>query len=263
MIDIIYGWLVIQVTENQFFSGALGAGVFTFLLYQIRSFPNKAWGVFKHQFTVMLTIKSDADFFGWVQEWLGALPYTKRARRIQLDGHYGNSEHVKWVVTLGEGQHFFWHRGRPIWLSYELIEPEGGSYNWHHRLTFYAFGRNNNVLVDIAREAEARASTDKDEVKVHAWMQGWENLGSRAKRSMNTIFLPKEMKEKLVEDLSCLPGPAPDGTLLTWILPFVPETIGNGQPRVRPARNYNHNNHIRKHVRGSGNGFPVHMRVSV
>ena len=141
MIDIIYGWLVIQVTENQFFSGALGAGVFTFLLYQIRSFPNKAWGVFKHQFTVMLTIKSDADFFGWVQEWLGALPYTKRARRIQLDGHYGNSEHVKWVVTLGEGQHFFWHRGRPIWLSYELIEPEGGSYNWHHRLTFYAFGR--------------------------------------------------------------------------------------------------------------------------
>ena len=39
----------------------------------------------------------------------------------------------------------------------------------------------------------------------------------------------------------CLPGPAPDGTLLTWILPFVPETIGNGQLRVRPARNYNHN----------------------
>ena len=63
---------------------------------------------------------------------------------------------------------------------------------------------------------------------------------------------------------TCRPSPMPiEACRDRGSLPFCPETIRDGRPLVLVSRNLIHTNHIRKHVRRSGNSPPVHMRLSV
>ena len=56
---------------------------------------------------------------------------------------------------------------------------------------------------------------------------------------------------------------ASTGIHLTWILPICPETLGAGRPLVRPNRNRNTSNDIRRSACLPGNSLPAHMHTIV
>ena len=99
--------------QNQFASGGLllmivgSVGVF------LRSLPSRLWNWVESQATMMVTVKDDDAAFKWVKEWFIEQPFLKRVRRVDLDTALRGAQ---LAMIPAPGRHWFWHRGRPIWV---------------------------------------------------------------------------------------------------------------------------------------------------
>ena len=207
------GWLLEQLRTNEVFSGIVGGGVImSFVsagLYLLRRVPIHLQNFLQRQLSVQLTVHSNSETFVWIQQWIAEQSFTADSRRLQLDRnrHRKEEESGGWMTTLGEGNHFFRHRGHFFRMHHEVIQTDAGR-EPKRTITFETFGRSRQPLLNIAKEASELRYQIGDVQQVHVWDHYWRLIRGRRHRSINTVFLPAGLKQSVCDDIRWYLGAA-------------------------------------------------------
>ncbi len=187
------------ILQNPAISGALTLMVTGAVLYALRSIPVYLYRAIVWSATVRLTVTGDDEVYDWLNEWLGQHPYALRARTLKLST--GRSGNDRWSLAPGFGTHVFWDNGLVI-LSRRFDEKAGGGgyqIRPKEHMTVTMIGRRQDRLRAMIGQANAKRIS-QDAVGVRVWTSGWwARLHSKGKRSLDTVFLPPEQKQAIVE----------------------------------------------------------------
>jgi len=210
MFDIIYNWIVVQVTTNEIFAGVMGGSIFMSTLYMLRKVPSHLWFLFKRQYTCHLVVHNDDRAFEWLDLWLSSHPYAVNTRRLKLTTfwHYDSDgdDEGKWVLSPGPGAHIFFHKRRFIYIN--RTESEGsqtGVLKRRETIEIYILGRNTECLYTLINEAKNLTGVG-DYVKVHSYGNYWNKVATKTRRCPESVILPDNMVENLVEDVEWFIG---------------------------------------------------------
>lgn len=107
--------------HTQFVGGGLILLLSGAILALCRKVPEYLWKIFLRQFTVRLTLTNSEAGFEKVNVWLNNQRMLKKARVV---GVFRSNTTGAVLFRPGPGNHFFFHSGRPVWLSYQRERRE-------------------------------------------------------------------------------------------------------------------------------------------
>lgn len=196
---------LLSLGQNPVFGGMAGAAVLGFLLVQIKSLPSKLWDLFLYQFTVTLTLSNESNTFRVFEKWFAEHPHARRSRKVTVvEWHDPHLEQDEAALTPGPGVHFIREGGRIFLIDRHVQENSSAAYSARRQetLKITALGRDIAViqtLLDRARDAEDLS----DRIPVFVWGVGqFKLVERRRKRPMETIYLPEDIKQVIVDDLT-------------------------------------------------------------
>ena len=105
------------------------------------------------------------------------------------------------------GAHWFIYKRRPIRLSFARVEAKQGdsSYGPPRRaesLTIRVMGRNQVFLRDLMKNIQNLYDSQQKSLRLHLWIKdSWEDM-SFDPRSLDSVILPADIKDKIVADLN-------------------------------------------------------------
>ena len=205
MLDVVYQWIVVQITTNDIFAGVIGGTAALSALYYLRSVPLHLYSWYLRTFTVNVTVHSSSVAFIWIQEWLATTDYFVRARRLRVHnaGARDDDEGVGWLLTLGIGWHWFFYRGRLIWVDLSIDEKQPSmtfSGQLNETINLRAFSRSRTVINRLLDEAAQIRSADEG-VRIFVWRSWWSCIARRRDRPLESIILPPYQREALIKDM--------------------------------------------------------------
>jgi mitochondrial chaperone BCS1 len=213
-----------QFQNNQFASGGLVLMVLGAVLAVFRSVPGKIWGLVRNRLMAQMTVTSDTSAYYWVQHWLAAHPYTLRTRNVQLITEnapttrrrrfrtLGNipiggeePEPTEYQLSLGEGTHLFWWKGRPIWISASREKNESAAtsraYLYTTTLTSLGMSRQTlEALIEEARDLHAKHSRRQAGVWTSRWEDEWAERQGADLRPLDSLVYSPETIDKVIGD---------------------------------------------------------------
>lgn len=186
-----------ETLSNPIFAGLAGTVVMGSVLYTLRQIPVELFWIIYRAVTVRLTINSDDSVFDWVNDWLADHSYAMKARLLKLGTRRGDEE--EWTLSPGFGTHFIWDRG-PILVRRAVQDKQGFSYKLRETFEVTTFGRSQSRLRElIIRANEARLH--QNNLGIRVWQNGyWMAFPSKAKRTIDTVFLPADQKTEILRD---------------------------------------------------------------
>lgn len=208
MIEETFAWFQQQIQHNDVFAGLVGGSAVASGIYALRSVPKHLWRLFLLQGTAHMVVYNDDEVFEWLNQWLAAHPYAKRARRMKLSSHWrsledgGTTGDMVWALAPGPGAHLFWHRGKPVWLrrAVETGEGSAGSHRRKETIEIRMLGRTARGIRALISEArEMQSGGDRIEVYTHQG-QGWRRVARKRPRDLDTVVLPQAQIANLVAD---------------------------------------------------------------
>lgn len=186
--------------QNQFVSGGLllmivgSVGVF------LRSLPWRIWKWAEEQTTMTITVKDEDAAFRWVKEWFLEQPSLRRVRRVDLDTTLRGSE---LALIPAPGSHWFWHSGRPFWVSfYRSEDTKSGSHRRIESLMFQTVGRDRVFLVKVV-DGIVACHRRKLGTSSHLYVydDGWTYIQAYSPRLLDSVILKPGEKEHLLQDI--------------------------------------------------------------
>ena len=187
--------------QNQFASGGLllmavgSIGVF------LRSLPTRLWAWVVGQCTMTVTVKDEDAAFRWVKEWFIEQPFLARVRRVDLDTTLRGSQ---LAMIPAPGRHWFWYRGRPIWVYfYRSVESNGYTRQRSESLTFETIGRDRKFVKSLVDEIVGchRKKLGSSSSYLYVYDEGWNYLEAYSARLLDSVILKPGEKEHLLQDL--------------------------------------------------------------
>jgi chaperone BCS1 len=186
--------------QNQFASGGLllmivgSVGVF------LRSLPSRLWDWIESQATMLVTVKDDDAAFKWVKEWFIEQPFVARVRRVDLDTTLRGAQ---LAMIPAPGRHWFWYKGRPIWVwFYRSEETKGWASRRTESLTFMTVGRDRKFVKGLVDEIVAchcrKLGTSS---YLYVYDEGWSYVEAYSPRLLDSVILKPGEKEHLLQDL--------------------------------------------------------------
>ncbi|KAI9146161.1 P-loop containing nucleoside triphosphate hydrolase protein [Paraphysoderma sedebokerense] len=200
--------------ENQFATGGIAVAAFAALIASAKVAADFAVDLLAKKIIVKAEFDSRDESYSWILNWLSENMYSKNCNhfavttRISSRPGEGQDDLVdgqKAIYFLpSPGVHFFWFRGRPLWLSRERISQANlttGSVP--ERITISTFGRRNDVLKRLTYEAQ-KLYVMKDHARTIIYAADqygtWRRSRSLPKRELESIILNEDVKEGLVSD---------------------------------------------------------------
>lgn len=209
MLDAIAPWLQHQLSNNDIFAGVLGGSVLASVAY----FGLRAWYLAHLYFTCELTVTNDDEAYVWINEWLANHSYAKRASRLRLNSREvyedAGSSHTTWTLAPGEGNHFFWFRGRLVHLSRDSNAPAAGSTTNKSKesITIRIYSRGQDLVRALVSEAQQKL-TNESSINVYSYSHFWRKVARRRLRALDTVIMPSGFIENLVADATWFFGAA-------------------------------------------------------
>lgn len=209
-----YEKFVQPVLQNQIATGLSATAVMGFIFYELRSFPNYIKNLFERFFIVRLRVFNSDPAFTWLELWLAAHPYTSSAKSVMLKsyGHDGSfvseddNSKVEWALSPGLGLHWFWWRGRLIWLDRtkgDLPTPSEGvrrSTGIIETIEVFTFGRSQKILREIVAESHS-IMLKKNIIAIKLWRGWWMAVRGKSPRALSTIVLAQGQQERIRADI--------------------------------------------------------------
>lgn len=214
MFQEMYQFVLEQIGKNDLIAGGAVLGALACILSYLRSVPFKIMYWSRLAFVTEVDIPDRTGTFNWINDWLAAHKYSKKAKRVTVEkdrsqpvvypeGHsfrlLGNT-----TVTPAPGRHLIWWKGRPLIIN--RIRREGTGDNAHRAFReswkISMFG-NRKGLNDFIEECRSISEAEKDStIKVSEADRGyWEHNTTRRKRPMDSVILPKGMRDELLFDV--------------------------------------------------------------
>jgi len=186
--------------QNQFASGGLllmlvgSVGVF------LRSLPVRLWGWIVGQTTMTITVKDDDAAFRWVKEWFLEQPFLLRIRQLDLDTTLRGAE---LALVPAPGHHWFWHAGRPFWVTfYRSEDTKGYGQRRAESMHLMTVGRDRAFLKRFVREVvDCHAKKLETASHLYVYDQGWDSVYAYSPRLLESVILKPGEKEHLLQDL--------------------------------------------------------------
>lgn len=200
MIEQAYQFIIEQLGSNDLIAGGAVLGAIAYVLNYLRSVPFTILRWMRLLFITEIDIPDRADTFRWVTEWLAQHNYSKRAKRISVD-----AKNSKARITPAPGRHLVWWGRRPIILN--RVRREGTGDNAHRAFreswAISLFGKRKGIE-KFLEECRKVAQTEKDStIQVTTGSKGyWDSSVKCRKRSIESVILPPDEKEKLTTDLN-------------------------------------------------------------
>lgn len=190
--------MIDAILRNPTLAGAFGLMLTGAALYVLRSIPVHAWWLIVRNVTVSLTVSGDDEVFDWVEEWLAAHGFAKNARTLKLTT--GRASDGAWTLSPGYGKHVFWDGGLVV-VQREVDEKvtTGYSSRPRERIKIRMVGRSQVRIRAMVAKANAHRQ-QRDAVGIRVWTQGWWlRMPSKAKRPIESVFLPAEQKREILD----------------------------------------------------------------
>lgn len=191
---------IAYILKNQALTAALALVFSGAALYLVREVPLKIIELLIRNFSISLSVSGEDDIFDWINQWLAAHSYSRKARTLKLSTARG--AHTEWTLAPGYGRHMFWDGGLVIVDREADKDTSGGgafSNRPKERLKIRVLGRNQGRLREMITKANAHRLSEEN-VGVRVWTSGyWLAMPSKAKRPIDTVFLPPEQKADILE----------------------------------------------------------------
>ena len=213
---------IAALLHNQIVGGGLllmGTGS---ILALLRNIPFTIWNKLKSQYLVSVSVSATDPLFEWITIWLADHPYSKKTRRIlaKTKDDYKEKDMPEVMYSPAKGEHFFFYKGKFIWLSREkegddngkpsrggsAEATEGSSFKKlmaPEMYTFRTIGRSQEAvreLIDSVLEHTKQERKEKTAVFISCggW---WEKMFSYRTRHLESVFLDGTKKEDLLKDM--------------------------------------------------------------
>lgn len=195
-----------KLSENQILVGLVGAALTGSALYLCKQVPRFLWEVLAEAVTVKVTVTSDEDVFEWVNDWMARHAYTSRARRLKVSSRSVQSD---WQLAPGLGRHLLWENGIPIVVDRESVDKVGHNFTGRpaERFVLTSLGRSQAALRGILETAN-RVRQQREKLEVRLWQGWWQPLSRKAKRTLESVFLPDGMLEEILAEAAWFFGAA-------------------------------------------------------
>ncbi len=197
-------WFQLQFQTNEIFAGLFAVSAMGTVLYALRAVPSIFWKIFLAQYTVHLQILNTDEAFEWLIQWLGKQAYAKRTRRLRLSSINSNKRLNEdappdFILSPGNGNHFFRHKNQLIWLARSESENKGTG-KPREIINFRILGRSQELVREIIREAKALVE-DENYIKVYSWNASYWSLAAlRLPRYKESLVLEEGQCERLLAD---------------------------------------------------------------
>ncbi len=204
--------LIHAAMTNPIFAGVAGGTLMTgalgFVLFQLRALPGRVVSLIKSQFTVTLTIYSDGSAFQNLSLWLSRHPDAQKSRRLTVAQWWSRTmDKTEFALTPGPGRHLIRHAGHWFLVARESSGPNNNGANSapaptggqrQETLVFTTLGRSQEPIKAMLLDA-AGVEEDGDTLPIH--LHGIGQIGRRAKRPLETVYLDAALKRQLIDDI--------------------------------------------------------------
>ena len=191
----IHTLLHTALSGNQFASGGMLLMALGAVGASLRKVPAIIWAHMVRQGTISVTIVDGIPPFDWCKEWYVEQEHCKRSRRIDMAP---TSEFV-----LAPGKHWFFYKGRPLWVEFtRTTDDHNVSGKRLESFTLTTVGRSQSYFRDLTKElwlSHSRREEEKPALFIRD--NGWDEIGSYKPRLLNTVILPQEQKDRVINDL--------------------------------------------------------------
>lgn len=193
-----------DMVTSPVFAGGVGAAATAWGLWAVRALPGAAIAFLKRQLTVELILDNADNLFDRVIIYLSRSTFAQKTRWMRMAELYDYGEQQwTWRVTFGLGWHLFRDQGAWFLMNRALDEKNGGlTLTRRETLTVRTLGRSQAPIRALMKRAE-KIYEDNGTVRVHVWHKGgWLLADHKAPRALDTLFLPREQKQRIVQDLT-------------------------------------------------------------
>ena len=176
--------------------GLSGAGIITFW---IKDVPRSIYAFLKRELTTELTITSQNLAFHNVLKWIEKNYKNKNFRKLKLtNGRWGWNKST--TTSVGYGLH--WIKYNKKFFLINLVKESSNQSEYDKEtLTITKIGRSRKIFDDFIKEVET-IDLDVSKTKIYRMEDSWVYIKDHKKRSLNSIFIEKNKKDILINNLS-------------------------------------------------------------
>lgn len=209
-------WTYVQA--NQFASGGLVLMALGAVLASFRAVPGRVWAMARNKLMAQVEVTSDTDTYYWLQYWLSEHPYAKTTKNVMLVTEKGarrrrrmwgpETDEVElsaYTLSLGQGEHLFWWRRRPLWVTANREKNESGATSraFVYTLTLRSYGMSRrllNELIEEARDAYRRKAVRPAGVWVCRFEDEWYEDRNVSLRPLQSLVYDPATVEAVLGD---------------------------------------------------------------
>lgn len=183
-------------------------GVSAFLLKDV---PKKFFGFLTQYFTTSLTITDSGyttisyhynSFLKWALSQKGIGKFCRNFVLKTTDlSVYEDQSNTSTILGIGYGLTFFFFKRRLFWIHQYKLDSSG-SEKVKTEISVRGLTRNKKLLDDMISEFSYKKN--KEQLSSYEWISQskcWEILSVLPKRSIKSVILKKDIKEKLISDI--------------------------------------------------------------
>lgn len=211
-------WIQLQLQtslSNQFLAGGAGLMILGAAGMYLRKLPAQAWNLFLRYGTVVVDVQNAEKSYDWLLNWLNDHNYGKSSRRISIK-HVPVAGKRKVMLVPARGNHWFFYKNRPLWLSrYNDKDAPGdqtrgggggvddimSALNPKETISIRIVGRDRGIINELI--AEAQRLFEKDDTNlltVARYEWGSWRRRRKNKRPLESIMLPPDGHD-LIKDI--------------------------------------------------------------
>ncbi|GAB3766501.1 hypothetical protein GCM10028796_25840 [Ramlibacter monticola] len=195
--------------DNQVVAGAIALGLVGVVAALLRNLPGALWGQLKRAVIVTATLDSRNDLFGAFVAWMDEQRFGQRSRFftvVQAPASVAEDEAdaddaPRLQYSPAPGFHFFWYRGRPMWMQREIAT----NMQVIETVRIGALLARRRVLEElleaVVRHAGDRRANRLTLYTVDRWGDEWRLADSKPRRSLDSVVLEDGVARLLHDDI--------------------------------------------------------------
>jgi chaperone BCS1 len=211
--------LLESLEQNPFFSGGLSLMVIGALGAILRHLPRRILKFLERRISISVEVPDRDPAFRWVQMWLAASHYAKRARDLTLSTEWVSSEpdpeinpydrssgpasKARFVLSPAPGVHLTTFHGRVLIVRRNRRELQnGGSMAFRESLTLQILGGSRSLVDELLAMAHVNSFPRTPGVSIlTARNEEWCPASWQPKRPLPSLILADSILEETLDDL--------------------------------------------------------------
>jgi hypothetical protein len=194
--------------SNQVVAGAIALGLVGVVAASLRKLPGALWSQLKRAVIVTATLDSRNDLFSAFVAWLNDQRFGQNSRWFTVvqapaavADDNATDDTPKLQYSPAPGFHFFWFRGRPMWMQREIAMNMQVVETIHLGALFASRRLMEELLESVARHAGERRANRLTLYTVDRWGDDWRLADSKPRRSLDSVVLDEGVAKQLHDDI--------------------------------------------------------------